>query len=222
MTEISNFRYYAHCIGSQFYKDSLKKDVPLEHLVDKFHEAKFMLTDCYPILVEPSKTNVHYSTYNKGPVKDSFWKKNRDEILNGFQSGFKFLMFIKDTLVGNSQTIYSEYWCSQPMSMYGKMSSFLYVIMAIPHKNEMRYFIYPLRTKSGGKFLELYHGRYYSKKGTFDTFGLNLLTNLIRLSYSANEFEISGFKECFAKDMPNDIKKYRIKRFITLKEENKL
>ena len=213
-----NFRHFAHIIGGQYYDDFIKKDIPAEHLVGKFDMASFLLCDDYPVLVEPSRENVHYHNFNQGHVDDDFYKKWGEEITAGFNNGFDFLMFADGQLVATDRMIYAEHWCSQPMSMYGKMASFLYLIVALPFKGGMAYFMYPLRTKAGGKFLELYHGRFWSEKGTFNDFGLGVLANLIRLAYGANEFGMSGLRKCFAQTMPEDLKSYQIRQFMAMKE----
>jgi len=214
MIDISNSKNYSHHTNSGFYKEKIKMDVPAEHLVGDFHNASFLLSDYYPMLIEPAKTSVHYNTYltssDDGIIKEAFFKENEKEIRNCFNNGYEFLMYVDGLLVANSNFVYMANWCSQPISMVGRLSSFKYLTVALPHKSGMVYFLYPLRTEAGGRFLELYHGRYWSERGTFHKFGVGIVSNLIRLSYAAQHFTKGGFERAYAKEMPEELKSYQI------------
>jgi len=218
MTDIFNFKGYSHHMESNFYLEKIKKDVPAEHLVGDFQNALFLLSSYYPILIEPSKTAVHYNNYrnsNSGSIlKESDLKEKSEEIRNCFNNGYEFLMYVDGLLVANDKFTYMENWCSQPISMISRLSSYLYVTVALPHKGGMVYFIYPLKTEAGGRFLELYHGRYWSKKGTFHKFGVGIISNLIRLSYAAQHFTTDGFERAYAEEIPEDLKSYKIIKII--------
>jgi len=218
MTDIFNFKGYSHRLNSGFYAEKIKKDVPADHLVGDFHKASFLLSDFYPILVEPAQTAVHYHTYNTsssdGMVKEAFFKENTEEIRSCFNNGYEFLMYVDGLLVANNKFTYMTSWCSQPISMIGRMSSYAYITLALPHKDGMVYFIYPLRTEAGGRFLELYHGKYWSDRGIFHKFGVEIVSNLIRLSYDAQYFTKGGFEKSYAKEMPEDLKTYQITKFM--------
>jgi len=225
MIDVFNFKGYSHHMGGGYYEEMIKKDVPAEHIVRSLDSASFLLSDYYPLLIRPSKTSVHYNTYNscraEGTIKEEFFKSWEQEIRSAFNNGFEFLMFVDEDLVANDRFIYGSKWDSQPISMIGKMSSFLYITVAFPHKTGMVYFVYPIRTEEGGKLLEIYHGRYFSQKGTFNVFGENILTNLIRLSYGAQHFSQGGFKRSYATEMPEDLKSYQIVKFMqTVKKES--
>ena len=129
------------------------------------------------------------------------------------------MMFVDETLVGNDKFIYADQWCSQPIAMNGRYSSFLYITLAFHHKEGMNYFIYPLRTEIGGKLLEVYHGRYLSKKGLFTDVGINILLNITRMTYEAPYFTLSGFKSCFSTLPPEEMITYKIQKF--MKREGK-
>ena len=225
MKDIFDFQNYSHILGSDFYKEKIKKDVSVKDIKSKLFFAKYLLSDYYPILVRPSHTTVYYNIYNStgtsSTIGEDFLSTWGKEIRNCFNSGYDYLVFIDKQLVATDGVVYLEHWYNQPISLERKISSYSYITIALPHKGGMTYFIYPLKSLSGGSFLEAYHGRYLSKKGIFTDFGLDILSDMISLTYDGRNFTSSGFKESFVKDLPEELRTYNILRFIK-KEKNTL
>ena len=218
-----SYKHYSHHIGSGFYDEFVRKDVPPTDLMDKIDSASFLLSDYYPVLLDLKKENVHYNTYNSctkdGTLKEDFFRRYDKEIRNSFHNGFDFLVFVDEELVGNNVFTYHEYWCEQPISMVTRASSYMYITLSFAFHQGVIYYTYPIRTVIGSTFLEAYHGRYLSENGSFSELGLQVLANIVKLNYASPYMGVHGLKQHLAKDMPEDMKSYKIKTFMEKGEE---
>ena len=217
MTDVFNYSRYQHHIKSAYYEEIVRTSVPPEHLLNKLHTASFILSDTYPVILNPTKTSIHYNDYKKskseGILKEKFIRGYDKEIRNAFDNGFEYLVFIDNELVANSQYIYSESWCSQPISMYAKASQYLFVTLFFPFKDGAVFYLYHLRNSLGAKFLELYHGGYFSSEGGFTALGLSIISNMIRLTYNSDIVGLKGLQECFNIVPVTDMTAYNILKF---------
>lgn len=210
------YKNYSHHIGMSFYEEVIKIDVPAENLKDKLDSASFLLSEYYPIVINPSKMAVYYNTFNTSKsghtLKESFFTEHDKEIRNAFDIGCEYMIYVDEELVGNDKYIYSSPWCSQPISMDRSANNYLYVLAAFQFKGRVVYYIFPLRTKAGADFLEVYHGSYLSKTAKFAEFGLGIYTNLVKLTYASPYVRTSTMREHFTTSLPEEMRSYRIKQ----------
>ena len=224
MIDVFNYRHYTHHLGSDYYGEIIRREVPPEHLVGKLYTASFKLSDYYPVVVRPNKASVHYNTYSSsrkdGTLREKFFIGYDREIRNAFDVGLEYLVFIDDELVATDRYLYMEQWCAQPISMYAKPSQFKYLTISFPHKKGVVFYFYPLRTELGARFLELYHGRYFSNEGCFSELGINIISNILRLTYASGCIGVKGLKECFVGIPPEDMGLYQIAKFMKREGNN--
>ena len=212
-----NYRNYTTTSGELVYRDFILKNGGMDEIANTNIDVSFILCDDYPVVVNPNKQSVYYHySPSSGAIlqKEALLQKFHKEIENTYETGGDFLVFADSELVGTDKVLYEKHWFKHPTTLSGKVFTFIYLLVAYSGKNLIKYYLHPLRTDEGGKFLNKYTGSFFDSSIAYEEFGLNIVHNILKLTFNNQHMKLEDFMEAFKKFNTRDLSKYETETFL--------
>lgn len=210
-----NFRYYSLAYGAAFYDRFLEKNADIAKIGNPAITPSFTFSWNYPVILDIERKTVYYHAHfgHRNSANESVFQEYMTEIKDGSSQGSRHFLFADNVLLGTDKFIYLENWADQPRPTRGKLSDFLYAIVAYVEKDMMKYYIYTMRTDMGARLLETYMGSFIGSQSDYDKYGVKVISKILSQTFVNNYMNEDDLESEFRQFTHRNLSDYRLKSF---------